>query len=515
MFAIGAGGLDVALAMAGRPFTLAYPRVIGVRLTGELAPWCAAKDVALKLLSILTTKGNVGCVVEYLGPGVATLSVPQRATIANMGAELGVTSTLFPSDERTREFLRKQGREADFAPLSPDADALYDRIINVDLGKIAPLAACPSSPDIVKPVAELQDVKVDQVLLGSCTNGSFRDLAMAARVLRGRRIAPGVSFAVAPGSRQTLEMLCAEGLLADLVAAGARILETGCGPCIGQGLSPANDTVSVRTFNRNFAGRSGTRGDKLYLVSPETAVATALTGHLTDGRTLGFAPPEAEEPERFTVDDAHFERGFAPETPVVRKPTIGEPPRNAPLPDSFIGKVLIKVGDKITTDHIMPAGVYLKYRSNIPVYAKVVFECFTEPGKPSFAERAEALRDAGGYGVIVGGESYGQGSSREHAAICPMYLDVKAVIAKSIERIHRANLVNFGILPLVFADPADYDALAEGAELRFDAVKEQLENGSGRIAAALGDRKIELIHGLTPEEAAVVLAGGKLNFIKA
>lgn len=514
MLAIGAGGLDVALAMAGKPFTLAYPRVIGVRLTGKLNGWCAAKDVVLKLLSILTTKGNVGCVVEYFGPGVATLSVPQRATIANMGAELGVTSTLFPADDRTREFLEAQGRGGDFVPFAADENALYDRVIDIDLGEVVPLAACPSSPDIVKPVAELKDIKVDQVLLGSCTNGSYRDLAMAARILRGKRVAPGVSFAVAPGSRQTLEMLCAEGLLADLVAAGARILETGCGPCIGQGLSPADGTVSVRTFNRNFAGRSGTKGDRLYLVSPETAVATALTGFLTDGRTLGFAPPAAEEPKRFAVDDAHFERGFAPDTAIVRKPTIGEPPRNTELPDSFTGTVLLKVGDKITTDHIMPAGVHLKHRSNIPVYAKVVFECFTEPGKPSFAERAAALRDAGGYGIIVGGESYGQGSSREHAAICPMYLGVKAVIAKSMERIHRANLVNFGILPLVFADPADYDALAEGAELRFAEVKKQLENGSGRLAATLDGRRIELVHGLAPEEAAVVLAGGKLNFIK-
>ena len=514
MLAIGAGGLDVALAMAGKPFTLAYPRVIGVRLAGRLSPWCAAKDVALKLLSILSTKGNVGCVVEYFGPGVAELSVPQRATIANMGAELGVTSTLFPSDERTREFLERQGRGGDFVPLAADENALYDRRIDIDLSEIVPLAACPSSPDLVRAVGELADVKVDQVLLGSCTNGSYRDLAMAAKALRGRRVAPGVSFAVAPGSRQTLEMLCADGLLADLVAAGARILETGCGPCIGQGLSPADGTVSVRTFNRNFAGRSGTKGDKLYLVSPETAVATALTGFLTDPRTLGFAPPESTEPERFTVDDAHFERGFEPDAEVVRKPTIGEPPHNQPLPDGFTGTVLIKVGDKITTDHIMPAGVHLKHRSNIPVYSKVVFECFTVPGRPSFAERAAALRDAGGFGVIVGGESYGQGSSREHAAICPMYLGVKAVIVKSMERIHRANLVNFGIMPLVFADPADYDALDEGAELRFDDLRKALSDGSGRVAATLGTRKIELRHGLTPEEAAVVLAGGKLNTIE-
>ena len=515
MLAIGAGGLDVALAMAGKPFTLAYPKVIGIRLTGRLKSWSSAKDVVLKVLSILTTKGNVGCVAEYFGDGVATLSVPQRATITNMGAELGVTSSLFPSDDRTREFLARQGREECFLPLAADPDARYDRLIDIDLGEIVPLAACPSSPDLVKPVRELESIKVDQVLMGSCTNGSFRDLAMAATALRGRKIAAGISLAIAPGSRQTLEMLAERGFLTDLVAAGARILETGCGPCIGQGLSPADDTVSVRTFNRNFAGRSGTKGDRLYLVSPETAVATALTGHLTSPDTLDFPHPEIEEPERYRIDDRHFRRDFDPKAEVVRKPTIGEPPHNSPLPDDLAATILIKVGDKITTDHIMPAGIHLKHRSNIPRYAQVVFECFNTPGAPSFAERAEKLRDAGGAGAIVGGESYGQGSSREHAAICPMYLGVKAVIVKSLERIHRANLINFGILPLEFADPADYDRLVPGDVLVFKGLRGGLTRGGGTVTAETNGRKIVFDCRLSPGELETVLAGGKLNSVEA
>ena len=514
MLAIGVGGLDAALAMAGKSFTLAYPKVIGIRLTGKLRNWCAAKDVVLKSLEILTTKGNVGCVAEYFGPGVATLKVPQRATIANMGAELGVTTTVFPSDEVTLDFLRRQGREECFVPLAADADAEYDRVIDINLDELVPMAACPSSPDAVKRVSELGGIKVDQVLLGSCTNGSYRDLAMAAKALRGRRIAPGITLGIAPGSRQTLEMLCAEGLLGDLVAAGARILEIGCGPCIGQGFSPADGTVSVRTFNRNFAGRSGTKGDQVYLVSPETAVATALTGELTDPNTLDFPHPEIAEPEKYLVDDAHIIKLCDATAEIVRKPTIGEPPRNTPLPDSFTGTVLIRTGDKITTDHIMPAGVHLKHRSNIPNYAKVVFECFSEPGKPTFYERASALRDSGGYGVIVGGVSYGQGSSREHAAICPMYLGVKLVIVKSMERIHQANLINFGILPLFFADEADYDRLGEGVRLDFSGLRDQLRNGGGRITATLDGKAVEFTHPLTAAEVEVVLAGGKLNCIK-
>ena len=513
MLAIGVGGLDAALAMAGESFTMAYPRVIGIRLTGRLRGWCAAKDVALKTLSILSSKGNVGCVAEYFGPGVETLAVPQRATIANMGAELGVTTTVFPSDEVTHDFLRRQGREECFAALAADADAEYDRVIEIDLDELAPLAACPSSPDAVKMVCELGGIQVDQVLLGSCTNGSYRDLAMAARALRGRRIAPGLTFGISPGSRQTLEMLCAEGLLGDLVAAGARILEIGCGPCIGQGQSPADGTVSVRTFNRNFSGRSGTRNDRVYLVSPETAVATALTGYLTDPNTLAFPHPEISEPERYLVDDAQIQKQFSPGTEIIRKPSIGEPPHNAPLPDELDGTVLIKVGDKITTDHIMPAGVYLKYRSNIPKYARAVFECFNEPGTPTFYERASALRDAGGYGVIVGGVSYGQGSSREHAAICPMYLGVKVVAVKSMERIHQANLINFGILPLFFADPEDYDRIGSGDHLEFSGLRGQLLSGGGRVTAVLNGKTVRFTHPLSPDEVQVVLAGGRLNCI--
>ena len=470
MMAIGAGGLDVALAMAGKPFRIPYPKVIGVKLTGKLSPWCAAKDVILKLLSILTTKGNVGSVVEYFGPGVATLTVPQRATITNMGAELGVTTSLFPSDESTRVFLKAQDREKDFVPLAADPDAEYDQVIEIRLDEIEPLAACPSSPDNIKSVRELAGTKVGQVLIGSCTNSSYRDLAMVAMTLKGRRVSESVTLSIAPGSRQVLEMLARNGMLADIIASGARILETGCGPCIGQGQSPADDTVSVRTFNRNFAGRTGTKGDQAYLVSPETAVAIALTGEFTDPRTAGIEYPNVVEPEVFEINDNMIQLpGGSGE--IVRKRTIGAPPVNQPLPDELDGVVVIKVGDKITTDHIMPAGIHLKHRSNIPVYAKVVFECFNEAGRPTFAERASAVRDSGKAGIIVGRDSYGQGSSREHAAICPMYLGVKVVAALAIERIHSANLVNFGIVPLVFANPADYDSIGENDSLVFHSLR--------------------------------------------
>ena len=446
MLAIGAGGLDVALAMAGKPFRIPYPKVTGVKLTGKLRSFCAAKDVILKLLSIMTTKGNVGTIVEYFGPGVATLSVPQRATITNMGAELGVTTSLFPSDEATKAFLKRQKREKDFKPLAADPDAEYDRVIEIDLASIVPMAACPSSPDNVKPAAELAGMKVDQVLIGSCTNGGFRDLAVVAGLLKGKHISDHVTLGIAPGSRQTLEMLARNGMLADLVAAGARILEVGCGPCIGQGQSPADGTVTVRTFNRNFAGRSGTKGDQSYLVSPETAAATALTGVFTDPTAANLPEVVFSEPEEYFIDDGFFKQPV-PGGEIIRKPTIGAPPANIPLPENLDGVAVIKVGDKITTDHIMPAGVHLKLRSNIPAYSKVVFESFNKPGAPTFAERAAALRDAGKAGVIIARDSYGQGSSREHAAICPMYLGIKAVVALAIERIHRANLVNFGILP--------------------------------------------------------------------
>lgn len=518
MMAIGAGGLDVARAMAGKPFRMIYPKVVGVKLSGKLNPWCAAKDVILHLLSILTTKGNVGTMVEYFGDGVLELSVPQRATITNMGAELGVTTSIFPSDDRTRQFLEAQGRGKDFAPMAADPGAEYDRIIEINLAEIQPLAACPSSPDNIKTIAELAGAKVGQVIIGSCTNSSFRDLAMVASVLKGRRVSPDVTLAIAPGSRQVLEMIARNGMLADMIAAGARILETGCGACIGQGQSPANGTISVRTFNRNFAGRTGTKGDQAYLVSPETAVATALKGEFCDPRSLDMEYPQISDPESFLINDNMFQN--PPENgenvEIIRKETIGQPPLNQPLPDTIDGRVIIKVGDKITTDHISPAGIHLKLRSNIPAYAKVVFECFTEPGKPSFAERAAAVRDAGRHGIIVGRESYGQGSSREHAAICPMFLGIKAVIAVAIERIHRANLVNFGIMPLEFDNPADYDLIGEGDTIRIDECREQLSSMNGIDAAIIGaDGKpkanIRLKGPTNPEDVQIILAGGMLN----
>ncbi len=514
MLAIGAGGLDVALAMAGKAFRIPYPKVIGVKLSGKLSPWCAAKDVILTMLSILTTKGNVGSIVEYFGPGVATLSVPQRATITNMGAELGVTTSVFPSDDATRHFLAAQGREADYSPLAADADAEYDQLIEINLAKVVPLAACPSSPDNVKPISDLAGIKVGQVIIGSCTNSSYRDLAMVATVLKGRQVNPNVTLAIAPGSRQVLEMLSRNGMLADIIGSGARILETGCGPCIGQGQSPADDTVSVRTFNRNFAGRTGTKGDQAYLVSPETAVAVALTGSFTDPRELGITYPEIAEPEAFLIND-NMIRLPGGNGEIVRKRTIGAPPVNSALPDELDGQVVIKVGDKITTDHIMPAGIHLKLRSNIPAYSKVVFECFNEAGKPTFAERAAAVRDAGKAGVIVGRDSYGQGSSREHAAICPMYLGVRVVAALAIERIHSANLVNFGIVPLFFADPADYDAVEENDSLRFSNLRSQLAVGrpvKGTLVKADGSsREVLFQHRLSAEDIRIILAGGMLN----
>lgn len=516
MLAIGAGGLDVAVAMAGEPFTLACPRVVGVKLSGQLRPWVAAKDVILHVLSILGSKGNVGTVVEYFGPGVAGLSVPERATITNMGAELGVTTSVFPSDEATRAFLAAQKRAADWQPLAADEGAAYDRLIDIDLAALEPLAACPSNPGNIRAVAEIGPIPVNQVVIGSCTNSSLKDLRLVATVLKGKRVHPEVSVGIAPGSRQVLEMLSREGHLADLIAAGCRLLESACGPCIGQGFSPASDTVSVRTFNRNFAGRTGTRNDQCYLVSPETAVATALTGTLTDPRTLDLAYPAWEMPAEFLVDDSLIlpppPSGQGPE--IVRKETIGAPPHCTAVPDDIDGEVLLVVGDKITTDHIMPAGIHLKLRSNIPQYAQVVFECFNEPDQPSFAERGLAAKAAGKAGIVVAGESYGQGSSREHAAICPMYLGVRLVLARSIERIHAANLVNFGIVPLLFQDADDYAAIAPGDGIEIRELRRQLVPG-GTVAATLvkatGERReLALGNSLTERDIAMVLKGGRL-----
>jgi aconitate hydratase len=509
MLGIGAGGLDVAAAMAGGPFHLTCPEVLGVRLTGRLGEWVAAKDVILKLLGILTTKGNVGWAVEYFGEGAGSLSVPQRATITNMGAELGVTTSIFGSDEQTRRFLATQKREKDYQPLSADADAEYDRVIEIDLSGVEPLAACPSSPDNVKPVAEIAGIEAGQVAIGSCTNSSFADLMMAAKVLKGRRINEMVEFAIAPGSREVLNMLAANGALADMISAGARILESGCGPCIGLGFSPADEVVSLRTFNRNFAGRSGSRGDQVYLVSPETAVASVLTGRITDPRDLpklfGIEYPRVELPEEFSVNDNMIEEPLseaeAGKRQVLRGPTIVVPELPAALPGALRAEVLIKCGDKVTTDHIMPAGVFLKLRSNVPEYSKVVFNCFDERGKATFAERALDLKRNGVAGVIVAGESYGQGSSREHAALCPMYLGIRAVIAKSIERIHKANLINFCIVPIEFTEPGDYSKINRGDELRIDDLREALKSGD-EVTIVEGSGKYEFVGRLGLSERA-------------
>lgn len=515
MIAIGAGGLDVARAMAGIPFKLTCPKSVGIKLTGRLRPFVSAKDVILKVLSILSSKGNVGTAVEYFGDGVATLSVPERATIANMGAELGVTTSVFPSDDETRRFLEAEGRGADWKPLAAEEGAAYDRVIEIALDELVPMAACPSNPANVKTVAEVAGLPCSQVMIGSCTNSSLKDMQLVASMLKGRIVNPGVSLAIAPGSKQVLRMLSEDGSLAIMLAAGCRILESACGPCIGLGFSPASGTISVRTNNRNFLNRTGTKDDQCYLVSPATAVATALTGVLTDpaefAAQAGMEEPAWVMPDHFLVDDRMIiippEDGSRVE--IVRKETIGEPPHCSPLPDTLDGEAVITVGDRITTDHIMPAGANLKLRSNIPRYAKVVFDCFNEPGKPTFAERAAALRDAGKAGFIVAGDSYAQGSSREHAAICPMYLGIKAVLAISIERIHAANLVNFGILPLYFQNRQDYEAIKQGDKITIAGLRVQLKAGDD-VHAFVGGREIVLKCNLTPADRQVVLKGGLL-----
>ena len=515
MIAIGAGGLDVARAMAGIPFKLTCPKSVGIKLTGRLRPFVSAKDVILKVLSILSSKGNVGTAVEYFGDGVATLSVPERATIANMGAELGVTTSVFPSDDETRRFLEAEGRGADWKPLAAEEGAAYDRVIEIALDELVPMAACPSNPANVKTVAEIAGLPCSQVMIGSCTNSSLKDMQLVASMLKGRIVNPGVSLAIAPGSKQVLRMLSEDGSLAIMLAAGCRILESACGPCIGLGFSPASGTISVRTNNRNFLNRTGTKDDQCYLVSPATAVATALTGVLTDpaefAAQAGMEEPAWVMPDHFLVDDRMIiippEDGSRVE--IVRKETIGEPPHCSPLPDTLDGEAVITVGDRITTDHIMPAGANLKLRSNIPRYAKVVFDCFNEPGKPTFAERAAALRDAGKAGFIVAGDSYAQGSSREHAAICPMYLGIKAVLAISIERIHAANLVNFGILPLYFQNRQDYEAIKQGDKITIAGLRAQLKAGDD-VQAFVGGREIVLKCNLTPADRQVVLKGGLL-----
>ncbi|MCP4178014.1 MAG: aconitate hydratase [bacterium] len=519
MLSIGAGGLDVALAMAGKSFKLSYPKIIGIKLTGKLSPWVAPKDIILKVLSILTTKGNVGCIVEYFGPGVKSLSVPERATVTNMGAELGVTTSIFPSDKNTKSFMESQNRGDLWKSLVQDDNVEYDRVIEIDLNSLEPLAACPSSPDNIKTIRELSGKKIDQVIIGSCTNSSYMDLALVAAVLKDKTINQNVSLSIAPGSRQVMEMLAADNKMETFIASGARIMESACGPCIGQGQSPADDTISLRTFNRNFAGRTGTKGDQAYLVSPAVAVVSALTGEITDPRDFNFEYPNIETPKSYNINDNMIIRPLdsdnASKVEIIRKPTLSSPPSNTEIPNTINGKVVIKVDNKITTDHIMPAGKHLKLRSNIPAYSKVVFECFTENGKPSFAQRAETLKKSGIHGIIVAKESYGQGSSREHAAICPMYLGIKAVIAVSIERIHMANLINFGIVPLIFKDSADYDKIGENDSIIINDIKAQLTPGKSIIAEIVksdGNKvEIKLNNLLTEEDIDIIKIGGVLN----
>jgi aconitate hydratase len=509
MVAIGAGGLDVAVAMAGGPFWLTYPRVVGVHLTGRLGDWVSAKDVILTLLKQMTTKGNVGTVVEYFGAGVATLSVPQRAAITNMGAELGVTTSLFPSDAVTRAFLTAQERGDAWRELAADPGVSYDRVIDLDLAAVEPMTAQPHSPDNVVAVRDAAGLPVDQVAIGSCTNSSYRDLATVAEILDGRAVAPKVSLIIAPGSKQVLRMIADDGHLAKLIAAGARVAEASCGFCIGMGHAPPSDAVSVRTNNRNFYGRSGTSSAGIYLVSPETAAATALTGALADPRDLGIPYPRITEPARFTVDDSLVLRVHNPAAEIVRGPNIGAPPHNEALPDSFEAEVTLKVGDKITTDHIMPAGARLKYRSNVEAYSQYVFEGVD----PTFATRARANVARGRFNVVAAGESYGQGSSREHAALCPMFLGVKAVLARSFERIHAANLVNFGILPLTLGDAATYERLRPGDVLRFENLHRSLAPAKPLpLDNVTGGYSFDVTHNLTERQIAIVKAGGLLNF---
>lgn len=510
MLAFGAGGMDVAVAMGGGAYYITMPKMFKVNLTGMLQPYVTAKDISLELLRILSVKGGVGAIIEWGGPGIAALSVPERATITNMGTELGATTSIFPSDDVTRAFLAAEGREADFTPLASDPDAQYDRIIDIDLNTLQPMIACPHSPDNVVPVATLAGTKVDQVCIGSCTNSSLFDMLKVAALLRGRTIAPGVSLSISPGSKQVLTMLADCGALTDILASGARLLECACGPCIGMGFSPNSGGVSLRTFNRNFLGRSGTKDAQVYLVSPETAVAAALTGTITDPQTLG-PMPAVTLPEHFRIDDS----AVLPPAPadeadaveVLRGPNIRPFPKSKPFSDALTVELVLKVGDNITTDHIMPAGSkILPYRSNIPKLAEF---CFTVCD-PTFPARARAAGD----GIIVGGSNYGQGSSREHAALVPMYLGIRCVVAKSFARIHVANLINAGILPLTFENPADYDALQPGAQLRIDGIRAGMAAGSLVLTDTTAGRSYPVVCSLTERQQAILLAGGLLNYTK-
>lgn len=510
--AFGAGGLDVAVAMGGGAYYITYPNVVKVNLTGKLRPWVAAKDVILKVLEVLSVKGGVGNIIEYCGEGVKTLSVPERSTITNMGAELGATTSIFPSDETTHAFLKAQGREKDYTPLAADPDAVYDQEITVNLSELEPLAACPHSPDNVKTVDEIGAIKIDQVCIGSCTNSSYLDLMRVAHILKGKTVHPDVSLAIAPGSKQVFNMLAENGALAILIAAGARILECACGPCIGMGQSPNSKGISLRTFNRNFLGRSGTADAGIYLVSPETAAVSAFTGVLTNPMSLGEMP-EIKMPEQFLINDNMIVEPASPEAAkdveILRGPNIKEFPIAEPVGDAIAADVILKVEDNITTDHIMPAGAkILPYRSNIPYLSQYCFAvCDT-----TFAERAKAA----GKGIVVGGANYGQGSSREHAALVPLYLGIKAVLVKSFARIHRSNLVNAGILPLTFKDEADYDRISQGDSLCIENIRESIKADAPLTVKNLTTGECyEAVYDLSGRAKEILLAGGLLNYTKA
>jgi len=510
MLAFGAGGLDVAVAMGGGAYYITMPKMYKVELTGKLSPYVTAKDVSLEILRILSVKGGVGAIIEWGGPGVDTLSVPERATITNMGTELGATTSIFPSDETTRVFLKAQGREEDYIPLASDPDAEYDRIIPIDLSSLKPMIACPHSPDNVVSVESLKGTKVDQVCIGSCTNSSLYDMLKVAAMLKGKTVDPSVSLSVSPGSKQVLRMLADCGALSDILASGARVLECACGPCIGMGFSPNSGGVSLRTFNRNFLGRSGTKDAQVYLVSPETAVAAALTGYITDPTTMNPID-EVVIPDAFTIDDSAILAPAGAEeaktAEVLRGPNIKEFPKSKPFADELTAELVLKVEDNITTDHIMPAGSkILPYRSNIPFLSQFCFSvCDT-----TFPERAKAAGD----GIIVGGSNYGQGSSREHAALVPMYLGIRCVIAKSFARIHVANLINAGILPLMFKNPADYDLLEQGHKLHLSGISCGMQTGELILVDENTGANIQLVCELTQRQIAIVTAGGLLNYTK-
>ena len=518
MMAIGVGGLDVAVAMAGAPFYTKMPKIVGVRLTGKLRPWVTAKDVILEMLHRLTVKGGVGKIFEYYGEGIKSLGVPQRGTICNMGAELGATTSLFESDEITLDYMSRQGRSQDYKRIAADPGCIYDESIEINLSELEPMIALPGSPDAVHKVRDVQGTDVQQVLIGSCTNSSYTEMMTVAHVLKGKKVNPNVTMAINPGSKQVLETVARDGSIYNIIASGARLLESGCQGCIGMGSAPGTNWVSIRSFNRNWPGRSGTKDDKVYLTSPEVCIACAVTGKITDPRDLGEYP-NIPWPEKFVIDDS----GIIPPVPVEqaenltisRGPNIRPLPLRQPMESVLQGEVLIRVGDNISTDAIMPAGAkILPLRSNVPAISEYVFYWLD----PDFAKRAKEKHG----GFIVGGENYGQGSSREHAALAPMYLGIKGVIAKSFARIHRANLINFGIIPFELQNPSDFDLLSQGTQVTIDNVVQNLKNGAKTMDALIlagknnnNSNKIILAIDLTPRQREVLVAGGLLNYIRS